>query len=287
MLHRLFLILAAALLLLSPFPGNADFRRAGAEAARWSARSPAASDSETAPAPASQPAGRQRPAASLEKAEPPLTLSQLIRRYPEIIRARGPRTREIALTFDDVPDPRFTPAILDVLKRSGVKATFFIVGSRAEKHPDLVARIVRDGHSIGNHSYNHPLFTKMGVAGFRSQILRTDAVLKRTAGYRSRLIRPPYGEITEKQLHWARSNGYRIINWNVDSQDWRGLSKAQVKRNVLSRAARGSIVLQHGGGGVGSDLSGTIKALPEIIGTLRARGYRLVTVPELLDLPER
>jgi len=91
-----------------------------------------------------------------QKTKKRLNMSQLIRKYPETIKTRGPRVKSIALTFDDVPDPRFTPQLLDVLRRYHVKATFFVVGSRAKKHPDLVARIVREGHAIGNHSYTIP-----------------------------------------------------------------------------------------------------------------------------------
>lgn len=226
--------------------------------------------------------GSYEPAA----ASPALTLSQLIRKYPQAIRTRGPRIKQVALTFDDVPDPRFTPQILNVLKKNEVKATFFIVGARAAKHPGLVKRILRDGHSIGNHSYNHPDFSRLGLNAFRSQITRTGNILYRIAGFKPRLIRPPYGAITENQIKWAAASGYTIVNWNVDSLDWKGLPKEEVKRNILSHTGRGSIILMHGGGGVGSNLSGTIGALPEVIRNLRNRGYTFVTVPELLGIPE-
>ncbi|SEN35394.1 polysaccharide deacetylase family sporulation protein PdaB [Paenibacillus sophorae] len=225
--------------------------------------------------PASQPAAA------------PLTLGQLIRKYPNAIKTNGPRIKEIALTFDDVPDPRFTPQILDVLRRYRVKATFFIVGRRAAKHPALVKRIVREGHSIGNHSYNHPQFTKLSLRQFRSQIKRAENIINKIAGFRPRLIRPPYGEITEQQLKWAEAQGYKLVNWNVDSLDWKGLSRQQVKRNILSHAGKGSIILQHGGGGTGSNLKGTIEALPDVIETLRRKGYTFVTIPEMLNVPEQ
>ncbi len=217
----------------------------------------------------------------------PLSLGQLIRKYPNAIKTNGPRLQRIALTFDDVPDPRFTPQILDVLRKYRVKATFFIVGNRAAKHPALVKRIVREGHSIGNHSYSHPQFPKLGMRQFRSQIIRTERIIGRITGFRPRLIRPPYGEITEQQLKWAEARGYKLVNWNVDSLDWKGLSRAQVKRNILSHAGKGSIILQHGGGGTGSNLRGTIEALPDVIETLRRKGYTFVTVPDMLNVPER
>ncbi|MDF9841124.1 MULTISPECIES: polysaccharide deacetylase family protein [unclassified Paenibacillus] len=223
-------------------------------------------------------------AARRNKRSKSLTLSQLIRKYPETFLTQGPRTRMIALTFDDVPDPRFTPQLLDVLNKYQVKATFFVVGSRAEKHPELVSRIIREGHVIGNHSYNHPEFGKLGMNEFRTQIIRTENIISALAGYKPRLIRPPYGDISEPQLKWAKARGYKLVNWNVDSLDWRGLSKSQVRNNIVAHAGKGAIILQHGGGGKGSNLQGTIQALPEVITIMRKRGYTFVTVPHMLQV---
>lgn len=223
-------------------------------------------------------------AARRNKRNKSLTLNQLLKKYPETILTQGPRNRMIALTFDDVPDPRFTPQLLDVLRKYHVKATFFVVGSRAEKHPALVARIVREGHVIGNHSYNHPEFGKIGMNEFRTQIIRTENIISALAGYKPRLIRPPYGDISESQLKWAKVHGYKLVNWNVDSLDWRSLPKAQVRNNIVAHAGKGAIILQHGGGGRGSNLQGTIQALPEVITIMRKRGYTFVTVPQMLQL---
>ncbi|OMF96133.1 chitooligosaccharide deacetylase [Paenibacillus sp. FSL R7-0273] len=229
---------------------------------------------------------RLQAAARRSKRNKGLTLSQLIRKYPETILTQGPRNRMIALTFDDVPDPRFTPQLLDVLRKYHVKATFFVVGSRAERHPELVARIIREGHVIGNHSYNHPEFGKLGINEFRTQIIRTENIISAQAGYKPRLIRPPYGDISEPQLKWAKAHGYKLVNWNVDSLDWRGLSKTQVRNNIVAHAGKGAIILQHGGGGKGSNLQGTIQALPEVISIMRKRGYTFVTVPYMLQVPK-
>ncbi|WP_106767727.1 polysaccharide deacetylase family protein [Paenibacillus faecalis] len=215
-----------------------------------------------------------------------LSLSQLMKRYPNTFKSRGPRVKQVALTFDDVPDPRFTPQVLDVLKQEGVKATFFVIGNRAEKHPKLVARMKREGHAIGNHSYNHAEFPKLTLPQFQNQIERTNQILQRITGIKPRLIRPPYGEINEEQLRWARKNNYKVVNWNVDSLDWKGLNKEEVKNNILSAVGPGAIVLQHAGGGVGSDLTGTIEALPEVIAELKKKGYSFVTLPEMLGVTE-
>lgn len=214
------------------------------------------------------------------------SLSQLLRKYPDTFRSSGPRVKQIALTFDDVPDPRFTGKILDVLKEYQVKATFFAVGERAKKHPDLAKRIHDEGHAIGNHSYNHAQLNKLSLDKFKGQIERTNTILKSLTGVDPRLIRPPYGDINEEQLQWARKNGYKVVNWNVDSLDWKGLPKEEVKSNILSAVGPGSIVLQHAGGGVGSDLTGTIEALPDIITELQRKGYSFVTLPEMLGVSE-
>ncbi|AZK47419.1 polysaccharide deacetylase family protein [Paenibacillus lentus] len=212
----------------------------------------------------------------------PMTLGELHSKYSETFKFSGPHVKQIALTFDDVPDPRFTPKVLDILKQHGVKATFFVVGNRAKKHPELLKRIHREGHIVGNHSYSHPLFKKKSALDFKNEIRRAEKIIEKIVGYKPRFIRPPYGEINEEQLKWAKQQGYKIINWNVDSLDWKALDKEKVKHNVLSAVGPGAIVLQHAGGGVGSNLSGTVEALPDIIRILRNRGYCFVTISELL-----
>ncbi len=211
------------------------------------------------------------------------TWVQLEKRYPGSFVTRGSGTsRDIALTFDDVPDPRYTPQVLDILARHRVRATFFVVGSRAAKHPELVRRMVREGHLVGNHSYNHALFSRLSMYGFREQITKTDAVLTKLSGYRPRFIRPPYGEITSRQVGWSRQHGYIIVNWDVDSVDWRQIPAHRILANIRKTLQPGSIILQHAGGGYGQDLSGSIKALPQLIRLLQSKGYRLVTLEELL-----
>lgn len=217
-----------------------------------------------------------------------LTLSQLSRKYPQYFKLRGSSgEKQVALTFDDAPDSKYTAQILDVLREYDVKATFFLIGSSAEKHPELVKRIVKEGHTVGNHSYNHQLFTRLSDDAFREQVQKTQQSLNRLAGYAPKLLRPPYGEISESQLLWAAEHGLLVVNWNIDSLDWKQLNQAQILSNVMNSIKPGSIVLQHSGGGPRQDLSGTVKALPQIIETLRSQGYRLVTVPELLNVPKQ
>jgi peptidoglycan/xylan/chitin deacetylase (PgdA/CDA1 family) len=215
----------------------------------------------------------------------PLSLADLHKKYPSTFLLNGPADkREVALTFDDVPDAYFTPQVLDVLKREGVKATFFVVGNRAEAHPDIMRRIVQEGHVLGNHSYNHANLPKLSDAEFHDQIINTDKIISQYTGFAPTLVRPPYGNINETQIKWLAGQHKKIINWDVDSLDWKGLSAEQIETNILAHVHPGAIVLQHAAGGECEDLSGTVTALPRIIGRLRDNGIKLVTVPELLGI---
>lgn len=217
----------------------------------------------------------------------PITLSDLRKKYPSVFVLNGPSSiRQVALTFDDGPDLEYTPQILDVLKEYNVKATFYVVGNRTEAHPEIVRRMHREGHEIGNHTYNHPNLIKLSNDAFQRQLRQTDEVIQRLTGYSPKTFRPPYGNINEEQIKWISSQRFTIVNWNVDSLDWKGLSADQVATNVLSTIFPGSIILQHSAGGKGEDLSGTVKALPKIIEQLRADGVEFVTVSELLNLPK-
>ncbi|AZK45702.1 polysaccharide deacetylase family protein [Paenibacillus lentus] len=215
----------------------------------------------------------------------PLSLADLRKKYRSTFLLNGPSSkREVALTFDDAPDDKFTPMVLDVLKREGVQATFFLVGNRIEAHPEIVKRMVREGHLLGNHSYNHANLPKLSDADFREQVIKTDKLISQYTGYTPNIIRPPYGNISEGQIQWLASQKKKVVNWNVDSLDWKGLTTEQVETNVLAHVKPGSIILQHSGGGKGEDLTCTVEALPRIIKQLRDDGVKLVNVAELLDL---
>lgn len=218
----------------------------------------------------------------------PLSLADLRNKYRSTFLLNGdPSKREVALTFDDAPDAIFTPKVLDALKKAGVKATFFVVGNRVEAHPDIMKRIVAEGHAIGNHSYSHANLPKLTDAEFRNQIQKTDDIIRRFTGYTPNIVRPPYGNINEGQIQWLASQHKKIVNWNVDSLDWKGLNAEQVAANVLGHVHPGSIILQHAAGGTNEDLSGTVQAVPKIVKQLRADGVTLVTIPKLLNIPEQ
>jgi peptidoglycan-N-acetylglucosamine deacetylase len=213
-----------------------------------------------------------------------LTLSELRHKYSSSFIFQGSTDkRRIALTFDDAPDTVYTPQVLDILKKHRVKATFFIVGYRAVEHPEVVKRIVREGHVVGNHSYGHSQLKKLSQAKFIQEVEKTERVLAPLAGYTPRLIRPPYGALNDEELAWLSDQGYLTVNWNVDPEDWRGVAKEVVLKRSLDCAGPGSIILMHSATGTGGSLKGTIDALPDLIEGLRGKGYDLVTLPELLQ----
>lgn len=183
----------------------------------------------------------------------------------------GPYNKaEVALTFDDGPDLEFTPKILDKLKQHNVKATFFLLGENAEKFPNVVKRIANEGHVIGNHTYSHPNLAKVNDAEYRNQIIKTEEILNRLAGYAPKFIRPPYGEILEDQLKWATEQNFMIVQWSVDTVDWKGVSADTITNNVLGNSFPGSVILQHST--PGGHLQGSVEALDKIIPQLKRKG---------------
>lgn len=226
------------------------------------------------------------PARSAKAVPPGIHWSELERKYEGVFVLSASReTRKVALTFDDVPDPRFTGKVLDVLKAKHVTATFFAMGTRSLKHPDLLRRIKREGHDVGNHSYSHPDFSKLKLDDVKTQLGRAEKTIAGIVGYKPRMIRPPYGEIMPEQLEWAKAQGYTVINWDVDSADWRQLKASEVFRNVTKSVRPGSVILMHAGGGEGQNLMGTVQALPRIIDWLREHRYEPVALSELLCIP--
>lgn len=192
--------------------------------------------------------------------------------------------KKVALTFDDGPDKRFTPKVLDVLKNHHVKATFFVMGARAKGHPDIVKRIVKEGHAIGNHTYWHPNLVKISHERIEKEVKDTEAVIAELTGVYTRLFRAPYGSLTEDIVEKLASLNYSIFGWSVDSLDWRQLPPKEISINVLSDVHPGAIILYHDGGDWSMDLSGTIQSVDYVITTLKEKGYEFVTVPELLNI---
>jgi len=186
----------------------------------------------------------------------------------------------IAMTFDDGPHKTNTPRLLDMLKERRIHATFFLVGENVVENQAIVKRILAEGHEIGNHSWSHPNFMVMNDASVRDQLQKTqDAITNASGGMTPKLMRPPYGAFTARQKNWAHGEwGFTVILWDVDPEDWKYRNAEHVKREILKAAVPGSIVLSH-------DIhKTTVDAMPEVLDTLAARGFKFVTVSELISM---
>jgi peptidoglycan-N-acetylglucosamine deacetylase len=185
----------------------------------------------------------------------------------------------VALTFDDGPDPVRTPALLDALAELDAPATFFVVGQHVDAHPQLTARIARAGHELGNHTYNHPYLPLTRSKRVRTELAHADAAIERATGIVPVLARPPYGGRSPRNVRVFDRAAKRLVLWDVNSFDWKGISAEAIASRVLSRVRPGSIILLHearDGGEV------TIEAVRLLVPALRARGYELSTVSRTL-----
>lgn len=212
-----------------------------------------------------------------------------------VIQRSGDHPGLIALTFDDGPDPSWTPAILDVLKQENVPATFFIIGKNGQAHPELLRRIVSEGHEIGNHTFTHPNLGEIPGSLTELELNATQRLIESEVGRSTVLFRPPYFGDAEADKPQdvepairAEQLGYLMVGVRIDPADWQlPVSAGEIVDRTISRAmdtnpeTRGQVVLLHDSGG---DRSATVQALPELIHELRARGFRFVPVSELTGL---
>jgi cellulose synthase/poly-beta-1,6-N-acetylglucosamine synthase-like glycosyltransferase/peptidoglycan/xylan/chitin deacetylase (PgdA/CDA1 family) len=198
--------------------------------------------------------------------------------------------KRIALTFDDGPDPKWTPRVAAVLRRERVPGAFFVVGSEAARHPELVRMLARDGHELGNHTFTHATLSSGAGWMRRAQLDLTEAVLVGLTGHFSRLVRPPYSAtpdaVTPAQERWlagAAGHRYVIALADIDSEDWQRRGVARTVASATPRSGRGGVVMFHDGGG---DRSQTVAALKVLIPRLKAQGYRFVSLAQLAGVPE-
>jgi peptidoglycan/xylan/chitin deacetylase (PgdA/CDA1 family) len=181
----------------------------------------------------------------------------------------------VVLTFDDGPDPVYTPQILGVLAQYDAKATFFQVGRNVTKHPALTKRIHAAGHSVQNHTWTHADLRTLSAASFRTQIESTDRAISAQTGQVPRCLRPPYGGTNKAVAQRAKALGKDLIVWHVDSRDWTKPGTAAIVKRVLSGVHNGSVILMHDGGG---NRTQTVAALPTILKALKAQGYGFRTL---------
>jgi peptidoglycan-N-acetylglucosamine deacetylase len=189
---------------------------------------------------------------------------------------RKVETKYVALTFDDGPRPGTTDDLVKKLEKHKVKATFFVVGERAEQYPEGLQMIVDGGHEVANHSWSHPLLSRISEAEFFSELERTREYLFRITGRSTGLYRPP-GSTRAVLNKLTPPSGYAMVLWDVHSQDHLGIPKEKIIRNVLAQTKDGDVVLLHNG------LPNTTAAMDDIIPQLKRQGFKFVTISELLE----
>ncbi|MCX7781589.1 MAG: polysaccharide deacetylase family protein [Negativicutes bacterium] len=194
----------------------------------------------------------------------------------------------VALTFDDGPYPPYTGQLLDVLKEYDVPATFFVIGKNAEKHPELIRRIVAEGHQLGNHTYSHIDLLKAEPAEVSREVEKAGRVIAAITGEAPQIVRPPHGFRDPVVLDVMKERGLKVVEWSVASRDWTNPGVSVIVERTVSRVKSGSVILLHDGDGVAASASRaqTVEATRHIIRELKAQGYRFVTVNEILTKQE-
>ena len=196
--------------------------------------------------------------------------------HTETVLRGDPRRREIALTIDDGPHPLYTPKLLQILNLAGVPATFFVVGERAEQYPELVRAEVAGGHEVGNHTYDHVSLIKIPPEYIDTEIKACGDVLTQITGRPPHLFRPPGGEYNLAVSEAAEALGYKMILYSDDPGDYADPGTQVIETRTLDTISNGGIILLHDGS------AQTLLILPQIIQRLKARGFRFVTVDQLL-----
>jgi len=187
----------------------------------------------------------------------------------------------VAMTFDDGPHPTNTPRLLDLMKKRNVKATFFVVGRNAKAYPHILRRMIAEGHEVANHTWNHPDLTKLSLARVRDEFDSTRDAIVAAVGVKPRLSRPPYGAVNSTIKDLLKNEyGYPTILWSVDPMDWKRPGSSVVTRRLVSGTHPGAILLAH-------DIHRpTIDAMPATFDQLLAKGYKFVTVSQLIRIEQ-
>lgn len=192
--------------------------------------------------------------------------------------------RVVALTFDDGPYPPYTEQVLAVLKENSVPATFFLIGKNAEKHPELVHKILADGHQIGNHTYSHGDLLKLDRNQIASEIEKTQQVLIAITGHAPTIVRPPHGFRDAVVMDVMSEKKLQVVEWSIACRDWVNPGVEVITSRAVSNVKNGSIILLHDGDGVAASASRaqTVEATRRIISELKKQGFRFVTVQEIV-----
>lgn len=184
--------------------------------------------------------------------------------------------KEIALTFDDGPNPPYTNQILNILKKENIKATFFVCGANVKRHPELVTQIVKNGHLIGNHTYYHKRLETISGLNYQ-EIIDMQKLIDGLTDQKQKLFRPPYGYMPFWLKNKLVRNGFKIIDYNDSGHDWeKNITSGQITQNIINNASDGQLILLHDGHNIekSADRSKTVTALPKIIKALKNQGFK-------------
>ncbi|WP_455542713.1 polysaccharide deacetylase family protein [Intestinibacter sp.] len=205
--------------------------------------------------------------------------------YEDIIIKKGNKDEKVvALTFDDGPDEVFTPQVLDILKKYDVKATFFVIGEKVPYNKKIVKREQDEGHEIGNHTYTHINAAKKTRAEIEDEVTKTQEVIKEVTGKYPTLFRPPYRALNRDLCQIVKSKNMNIVLWsNIDVRDWSNPGVSTMVNTIDSNVENGNIIILHDYNSVRNDKSQTIQALEIIIPDLKEKGYKFVTISQLMD----
>ncbi len=192
------------------------------------------------------------------------------------------RRKCMALTFDDGPYPPYTGRLLDVLKEKKIRATFFLVGEQARMHPDLVRRMVDEGHTVGLHAFRHRDFLKLTEEEKEKDLQQGKEILQSITGKKPNYWRPPHGFRDSSVMKIASVKDLQVVNWSVIPRDWTGIDKQEIYNRVMDKAEDGAIVLLHDGDSplYKASRQATVDAVGPLIDSLREKGYHLVSLEE-------
>ncbi|AZK45719.1 polysaccharide deacetylase family protein [Paenibacillus lentus] len=197
------------------------------------------------------------------------------------------KEKVVAFTFDDGPNPVYTPQILEIFRQASptAKATFYMIGNQIEQHPELAQTVYNEGHEIGNHTYTHPFLSKLTKQECADEVIRTEKLIQETIGMKPLTFRPPYFDINEQVEGVVASRGYTLIGaMNGAAMDWEQPGVRHIVEKTKETLSPGSVLLFHDGFG---DRSQTVEAVQILVRELIAEGYSLVTVSELIKLSAR
>ena len=197
------------------------------------------------------------------------------------------RDKVVALTFDDGPSPKWTPLILDELKKAGVKATFFMLGEHVAKYPEVARRVALEGHEIENHTYTHHVLLYYKPYELVKEVRDAEKIIRDVTGVTTRYFRPPKAWLTNQEKIQLQEMGYKVVLWSLNSKDWVTFDDKYMIKYILHHVRPGDIILFHDSGGTfsteGGDRQETVLAISRVIERLKERGYRFVTVSELVN----